>query len=148
MRETIGDSPTRLTYELEPTAEERIMVASMVAVGQPLAIIARCVRDPVEDKPISVAQLKKYFAREIETSTAIAAEQIGRTIFNAAMNGDTQAALAWMKARGGWHDKQIIEHHTAEVQAIAGEPEQDTLEHLSDEELKYLEQILTKTAVN
>ncbi|MDE2429749.1 MAG: hypothetical protein KGM99_13570 [Burkholderiales bacterium] len=143
MMELYSDEPKPGRGKYIPTEQERVMVAAMVACGQPLQHIAQCISGP-DGGPISFRLFSRAFRHEIETATAYAAEQVGRVIFNKAIEGDMTAAIAWMKARGGWSDKRIIEHTGPNGGAINVEMEGVKLEALSNDDLGQLERLLTK----
>ena len=83
----------------KPTDDERKMVEQMCAVGIPQESICKVVRDRIDDKT-----LRKHFRRELDTAKVRANAQIGGTLFNKAVNGDTSAAIFWAKTQMGWKE--------------------------------------------
>ena len=87
----------------EPTDAERKQVEAMSGYGLPIDQIAILVRDG-----ISVDTLTKYFGNELVTGKAKANGQIGKTLFQKAMSGDTTAAIWWSKTQMRW--KEVQQH--------------------------------------
>ena len=76
----------------------------MCAVGIPQESICKVVRDGIDDKT-----LRKHFRRELDTAKVRANAQIGGTLFNKAVNGDTSAAIFWAKTQMGWKETNAHE---------------------------------------
>lgn len=88
----------------EPTEEERKQVEAMSGYGVPLEQIAILIRG------IHIETLSKYFSTELTSGKAKANAQIGRTLFQKAVGGDTTAAIFWAKTQMRWKDTTINEH--------------------------------------
>ena len=94
-RENAGRKP------FEPTEKERKQVESMSGFGVPIDQIAALVRDG-----ISVDTLTKYFEKELISGKAKANSQVGQTLFQKVMAGDTTAAIWWSKTQMRWKETQ------------------------------------------
>ena len=86
-----------------PTDAERKQVEAMSGYGLPIDQIAILVRDGIH-----VETLTKYFGTELMTGKAKANGQIGKTLFQKAMSGDTTAAIWWSKTQMRW--KEVQQH--------------------------------------
>jgi hypothetical protein len=91
----------------EPTDREREQVEAMAGFGVPFEQIAALVRDGIHKET-----LFKYFRKELDQGKAKANAQIGRTLFQQAVNGNTAAAIWWSKSQMGWRETQQIDHTT------------------------------------
>ena len=89
----------------KPTDQEREQVEQMSAVGIPQESICRVIRDGIDDKT-----LRKHFRTELDTAVAKANANIGNTLYNKAMGGDTSALIWWSKTRMGWKETSVQEH--------------------------------------
>ena len=89
----------------KPTDQEREQVEQMSAVGIPQESICRVIRDGIDDKT-----LRKHFRKELDTAAAKANANIGNTLYNKAMGGDTSALIWWSKTRMGWKETSVQEH--------------------------------------
>jgi len=88
----------------EPTDAERKQVEALSGYGLPIDQIAVLIRDG-----ISVDTLTKYFGKELVEGKAKANGQIGKTLFQKAMSGDTTAAIWWSKTQMRWKEVQAHE---------------------------------------
>lgn len=82
----------------EPTKQSRDLVEIHAAVGTTQEMIADIL-------DIDAKTLRKYYRKELDHSAAIANATIGGSLFNKAKDGDTAAAIFWMKTRAGWREK-------------------------------------------
>ncbi len=87
--------------EFEPTDSERKQVEALSGYGLPIDQIAVLVRDG-----ISVDTLRKHFATELVSGKAKANGQVGKTLFQKVMAGDTTAAIWWSKTQMRWAETQ------------------------------------------
>ena len=87
----------------EPTDAERKQVEALSGYGLPIEQIAVLIRDGIH-----VETLTKYFGNELATGKAKANGQIGKTLFQKAMSGDTTAAIWWSKTQMRW--KEVQQH--------------------------------------
>lgn len=94
-REGAGRKP------FEPTDAERKQVEAMSGYGLPIEQIAVLVRDGIDTDT-----LRKHFAQELITGKAKANGQVGKTLFQKAMAGDTTAAIWWSKTQMRWREVQ------------------------------------------
>ena len=85
----------------EPTDAERKQVEAMSGYGLPIEQIAVLVR-----KGIDADTLRKHFADELIAGKAKANGQVGRTLFQKAMGGDTTAMIWWSKTQMRWSETQ------------------------------------------
>lgn len=95
--------------EFEPTDAERKQVEAMSGYGLPHDHIAVLLRDG-----ISIDTLRKHFASELLRGKAMANGQIGKTLFQKAMAGDTTAMIWWTKSQMRWAETQKHEHTGAD----------------------------------
>lgn len=84
-----------------PTENERKQVEALSGYGVPIEQIAVLVRDA-----ISVDTLRAHFASELISGKAKANGQVGKTLFEKVMAGDTTAAIWWSKTQMGWKETQ------------------------------------------
>ena len=87
----------------EPTAAERKQVEAMSGYGLPIEQIAVLVRDGIDTDT-----LRKHFAQELISGKAKANAQVGKTLFQKVMAGDTTAAIWWSKTQMRW--KEVQQH--------------------------------------
>ena len=96
-REGAGRKP------FEPTDHERKQVEAMSGYGLPIEQIAVLVRDGIDTDT-----LRKHFAQELISGKAKANAQVGKTLFQKVMAGDTTAAIWWSKTQMRW--KEVQQH--------------------------------------
>jgi hypothetical protein len=85
----------------EPTAAERKQVEALSGYGLPIDQIAVLVRDGIH-----VDTLRAHFATELVSGKAKANGQVGKTLFQKVMAGDTTAAIWWSKTQMRWAETQ------------------------------------------
>lgn len=85
----------------EPTDAERKQVEAMSGYGLPIEQIAVLVRDGIDTDT-----LRKHFATELVSGKAKANGQVGKTLFQKVMAGDTTAAIWWSKTQMRWAETQ------------------------------------------
>ena len=78
----------------KPTDEERKQVEALSGYGLPQEQIAILIRGGIH-----LDTLRTHFATELVAGKAKANGQIGKTLFQKAMGGDTAAMIWWSKAR-------------------------------------------------
>jgi hypothetical protein len=88
---------------LKPTDVERKQVEAMSGYGLPIEQIAILIRDGID-----ADTLRKHFVQELMRGKAKANAQIGKTLFQKAMSGDTTAAIWWSKTQMKW--KEVQQH--------------------------------------
>ena len=86
-----------------PTDHERKQVEAMSGYGLPIEQIAVLVRDGIDTDT-----LRKHFAQELISGKAKANAQVGKTLFQKVMAGDTTAAIWWSKTQMRW--KEVQQH--------------------------------------
>jgi len=89
----------------KPTDSERKQVEALSGYGLPIEQIAVLVRDGIH-----VDTLRKHFAQELISGKAKANGQVGKTLFQKVMAGDTTAAIWWSKTQMRWKEVQHHEH--------------------------------------
>ena len=94
-REGAGRKP------FQPTDAERKQVEALSGYGLPFEQIAVLVRDGID-----IDTLRKHFAQELISGKAKANGQVGKTLFQKVMAGDTTAAIWWSKTQMRWAETQ------------------------------------------
>jgi hypothetical protein len=85
----------------EPTPAERKQVEALSGYGLPIEQIAVLVRDGIH-----IDTLRAHFATELQSGKAKANAQVGKTLFQKVMAGDTTAAIWWSKTQMRWAETQ------------------------------------------
>ncbi len=93
----------RPPYEF--TDVERKQVEALAGYGVPQHQIASLIRDG-----IAVHTLIDHFRRELDTGLAKANAQVGKTLFQKAIGGDTASMIWWSKAQMRWAETMRQEH--------------------------------------
>lgn len=99
-----GARPGSGRKAFEPTDAERKQVEALSGYGVPIEQIAVLVRDG-----ICLETLTKYFSRDLINGKAKANGQVGKTLFQKVMEGDTTAAIWWTKTQMRWRETQLHE---------------------------------------
>ena len=86
----------------EPTAENKKLVKTLAAVGITFEDIATKLE-------ISSDTLVKYYKKDLDDGRIDANASIGQTLFQQAKNGNTAAAIFWLKTRARWKETQAVE---------------------------------------
>ena len=92
-----------------PTNDERRQVEALSGYGLPFEQIAALIRGGIH-----IDTLRTHFASELVSGKAKANGQIGKTLFQKAMGGDTAAMIWWSKAQMRWAETQKHEHTGAD----------------------------------
>lgn len=92
-----------------PTNDERRQVEALSGYGLPFEQIAALIRGGIH-----IDTLRTHFATELVSGKAKANGQIGKTLFQKAMSGDTSAMIWWSKAQMRWAETQKHEHTGAD----------------------------------
>ena len=92
-----------------PADHERQQVEALSGYGLPQEQIAVLIRGG-----IALETLREHFAKELVSGKAKANGQIGKTLFQKAMGGDTAAMIWWCKAQMRWAETQKHEHTGAD----------------------------------
>lgn len=87
----------------EPTKESLKVARTLSAVGITYEDIANKL-------DISSDTLVKYYKKELDAGRVDANASIGQTLFQQAKDGNTSAAIFWLKTRAGWKETQTTEH--------------------------------------
>ena len=98
---TGGAQPGAGRPECEPTDAERKQVEALSGYGLPIDQIAVLVRDGIH-----VETLRKHFSIELVSGKSKANAQVGKTLFQKVMAGDTTAAIWWSKTQMRWAETQ------------------------------------------
>ena len=85
----------------EPTDAERKQVEALSGYGLPIEQISVLVRNGIDTDT-----LRKHFATELVSGKAKANGQVGKTLFQKVMAGDTTAAIWWSKTQMRWAETQ------------------------------------------
>ena len=85
-----------------PTTENKKLVKTLAAVGITFEDIATKLE-------ISSDTLVKYYKKELDDGRIDANASIGQTLFQQAKNGNTAAAIFWLKTRARWKETQAVE---------------------------------------
>lgn len=96
-----GARPGAGRKPFKPTDDERKQVEIISGYGLPLEQIAILIRDGID-----ADTLRKYFATELQSGKAKANAQVGKTLFQKVMAGDTTAAIWWSKTQMRWSEVQ------------------------------------------
>jgi len=97
--------------EHNPTEETRKLVRSLSAVGIRYVDIANKI-------DIGDDTLVKYYKKDLDNGRVDANASIGQTLFQQAKDGNTSAAIFWLKTRAGWKETQTHEIIGADGAAI------------------------------
>jgi len=93
----------------EPTPEDRRMVRAFAGFGVPQEDIARHLG-------LDSKTLRKHFRNELDRGIVDANAKVAQSLFQMATTGkNVAAAIFWMKCRGGWREKQVVEHSLAVI---------------------------------
>ena len=87
----------------ETTNENKMLVKTLAAVGITFEDIATKLE-------ISSDTLVKYYKKELDDGRIDANASIGQTLFQQAKNGNTTAAIFWLKTRARWKETHSVEH--------------------------------------
>jgi hypothetical protein len=96
-----GAQPGAGRPAFEPTPAERKQVEALSGYGLPIDQIAVLVRDGIH-----IDTLRAHFATELVSGKAKANGQVGKTLFQKVMAGDTTAAIWWSKTQMRWAETQ------------------------------------------
>lgn len=96
-----GARPGAGRMAFEPTDSERKQVEALSGYGLPIEQIAVLVRDGIH-----VDTLRSHFSTELVSGKAKANGQVGKTLFQKVMAGDTTAAIWWSKTQMRWAETQ------------------------------------------
>jgi len=99
-----------------PADAERKQVEALSGYGLPIEQIAVLVRDGIDTDT-----LRKHFVQELISGKAKANAQVGKTLFQKVMAGDTTAAIWWSKTQMRWAETQKHELTGADGSAIKTE---------------------------
>lgn len=86
----------------KPTDASKQLVKSLSAVGIRYVDIAQKIN-------ITDDTLVKYYKKELEDGRIDANAAIGQTLFQQAKNGNTTAAIFWLKTRANWKETSALE---------------------------------------
>ena len=85
----------------EPTIAERKQVEALSGYGLPIEQIGALVRDGIH-----IDTLRAHFSSELVSGKSKANAQVGKTLFQKVMAGDTTAAIWWSKTQMRWAETQ------------------------------------------
>lgn len=107
--------------EHKPTDDSRKLVRSLSAVGIRYVDIAQKL-DITDDT------LVKHYKKDLEDGRIDANASIGQTLFQQAKDGNTSAAIFWLKTRAGWKETSAVELSGSEgaaIQVVTGVPQRN-----------------------
>ena len=81
----------------KPTKEERSQVEAMAGYGVPHDNIAALIRGGIDSDT-----LKKHFKIELAQGKAKACTQVGKTLYQKAIDGDVTSLIWWTKSQMRW----------------------------------------------
>ena len=84
-----------------PTDAERKQVEALSGYGLPIEQIGALVRNGIH-----VDTLRAHFSTELVSGKSKANAQVGKTLFQKVMAGDTTAAIWWSKTQMRWKETQ------------------------------------------
>ena len=87
-----------------PTDEQRALVEQVAGYGLPEAQIAALVCIDID-----ADTLRKHFKQELAQGRARANSEIGKTLYQKAIGGDTASLIWWTKAQMRWTSLQQIQ---------------------------------------
>jgi len=90
--------------KVNPTDEDRALVETLSGYGVPHENICALVCGGINNDT-----LKKYFHAELARGKAKANAQVGRILFQQALDGNTTSAIWWSKTQMGWREIKTIE---------------------------------------
>jgi hypothetical protein len=85
--------------KLNPTAEQRLQVKTLAAVGVLQEQIARRVGIR------SVKTLRKHYRQELDDGTIEANASVAKSLYQSAISGNILATIFWLKCRAGWKEQ-------------------------------------------
>ena len=97
--------------EHNPNETDKSLVKTLAAVGVTYEDIASKLN-------ISSDTLVKYYKKELDDGRIDANASIAQTLFKQAKDGNTSAAIFWLKTRARWKETTAHEITGAEGQAI------------------------------
>ena len=107
-----------------PTPELRIQVEAYASVGVPIKMIATLIGLGSENT------LLKYYSEEVDLGGAKGLAKVANTLFKrATVDKDLGAAIFYLKAKGGWSERSVLQHEIGK----------DTLEALVTGSMKRVE---------
>jgi len=104
-----------MTQPHNPTDESRKLARTLSAVG--------ITHEDIASKlDISADTLVKYYKKELADGRIDANATIGKGLFHQAKNGNTAAAIFWLKTRANWKETSVQEvHGDLEIKTIRRE---------------------------
>jgi len=115
-----GARPGAGRLAFKPTDAERKQVEALSGYGLPIDQIAVLVRNGIH-----VDTLRSHFGTELVSGKAKANGQVGKTLFQKVMAGDTTAAIWWSKTQMNWAETQ--KH---QVNISVGDMRMEALRHV------------------
>lgn len=107
--------------EHKPTDDSKKLVRGLSAVGIRYIDIA-------QKLDINDDTLVKHYKKELEDGRIDANASIGQTLFQQAKDGNTTAAIFWLKTRAGWKETSGLEltgNSGGAIQVITGINDED-----------------------
>ena len=104
VRKMGGVRPGAGRPSFKPTDEQRALVEQVAGYGLPEAQIAALVCIDID-----ADTLRKHFRQELAQGRARANSEIGKTLYQKAIGGDTASLIWWTKAQMRWTSLQQIQ---------------------------------------
>lgn len=104
VRKMGGVRPGAGRPSFKPTDEQRALVEQVAGYGLPEAQIAALVCIDID-----ADTLRKHFKQELAQGRARANSEIGKTLYQKAIGGDTASLIWWTKAQMRWTSLQQIQ---------------------------------------
>lgn len=87
----------------KPNDRQRLAVSTLSACGTRFALIATHIG-------IDCKTLRRHFRREVKEGRDDANSRIAKSLFDAAIEGNTTAQIFWLKSRAGWRETQVMQN--------------------------------------
>ena len=86
----------------EPDDAQRVAVSALAACGTRFALIASHIG-------IDTKTLRRHFRTELSKGRTDANARVAKSLFDAALGGNTIAQIFWLKCRGAWRETQVVQ---------------------------------------
>lgn len=110
-----GDGAKKGRKAHEPTSEQLAEVQALAGFGVREDEIARYLG-------IDPKTLRKYYREQLDTAHIRANVQVARALFTQATEGNTAAAIFWLKSRANWSEKVQIESTGEGINLVINRP--------------------------
>lgn len=90
-----------------PTDKNRSEVTALVSFGVTQVDIASYL-------DINPETLRTHYRRELDTGLVKGNASMARRLYKAAEEGSVPAMIFWLKVRGGWSERNIVDHMSSD----------------------------------